>query len=85
MTPADLTVRDVMEAFPALVGADCPLRDVLTQMNERRIGSVLVVRDGRQLCGIFTERDLLRRVAIAPVVVTTGRMAHRISSRREIS
>jgi serine phosphatase RsbU (regulator of sigma subunit)/CBS domain-containing protein len=66
MTPSNLTVRDVMEALPAVVSPDCPLRDVLALMNERRIGSVLVVRNGQQLCGIFTERDLLRRVAFAP-------------------
>lgn len=32
-------------------------------MNDRRIGSVLVM-DGAHLVGIFTERDLLRRVVV---------------------
>lgn len=30
-------------------------------MNERNVGAVCVVEDGK-LCGIFTERDVLRRV-----------------------
>ncbi len=34
-------------------------------MNRLRIGAVIVVDDGQELRGIFTERDLLRRVAAA--------------------
>ena len=36
-------------------------REVARRMNERRIGSVLVMEGGR-LAGIFTERDVLTRV-----------------------
>lgn len=60
-----LTVREVMQPNPASVAPTCPVRDALAAMNERRIGSVLVT-DGGALVGIFTERDLLRRVAGAP-------------------
>jgi CBS domain-containing protein len=35
--------------------------DAVTLMRERKVGCVLVC-DGRQIVGIFTERDLLRRV-----------------------
>ena len=35
--------------------------DAVALMRERRVGCVLVC-DGRQIVGIFTERDLLRRV-----------------------
>jgi CBS domain-containing protein len=35
--------------------------DAIARMNERRIGSVLVM-DGERLAGIFTERDVLTRV-----------------------
>jgi IMP dehydrogenase len=34
------------------------------RMNEHSIGALLVTREG-QLCGIFTERDVLRRVVAA--------------------
>lgn len=62
-----LTVREVMEPAPVGVPPTASLGSVLALMNARRVGSVLVVRpdDGR-LAGIFTERDLLRRVADAP-------------------
>ena len=37
------------------------IRDAIHLMLDREIGAVLVVRDGRSI-GIFTERDVLRRV-----------------------
>ncbi|MFM8271888.1 MAG: PP2C family protein-serine/threonine phosphatase [Gemmata sp.] len=58
-----LTVRDVMQPQPVLVAPECPLRAVMAEMNQRRIGAVVVVRAGDELAGIFTERDLIRRVA----------------------
>jgi CBS domain-containing protein len=35
--------------------------DAVAEMNRHRVGSVLVI-DGGQLVGIFTERDVLRRI-----------------------
>ena len=35
--------------------------DAVAEMNRRRIGAILIV-DGERLVGIFTERDVLRRV-----------------------
>lgn len=43
------------------VPADATVREAVHVMNEHRIGSVLVFR-GKTLVGIFTERDVLRRV-----------------------
>lgn len=39
--------------------------DAIRQMNRQQIGAVLVV-DGGQVAGIFTERDVLRRVVGQP-------------------
>lgn len=61
-----LTVRQVMQAEPTTVDAECPLDVVLGMMNLQRIGAVIVTRPDRSAAGIFTERDLLRRVAVAP-------------------
>lgn len=60
-----LMVRDVMESQPVTVPPHCPLREVILLMNERRIGSVLITDSDRHLLGIFTERDLLRRIVDA--------------------
>ena len=43
------------------VGPDASVLDAALLMNEHRVGA-LVVLDGGKLAGIFTERDILRRV-----------------------
>lgn len=62
-------VRDVLRRKGAVIVALAPSATVLEAaqvMTDRSIGAVLVMDDGR-LLGIFTERDVLRRV------VATGR------------
>jgi CBS domain-containing protein len=57
-------VRELLSEKPVGVLTTSPDVTVLTAailMNERGIGSVLVL-DGESLIGIFTERDLMRRV-----------------------
>ena len=61
----ELTVRQVMQADPVAVDPACPLRDALARMNELRIGAVVVAHANGTLVGIFTERDLLKRIAAA--------------------
>lgn len=65
MTLPAVTVRQVMNPDPACVPLDTPIQEALRLMNARRIGTVLVVEDGDRLVGIFTERDLIRRVLTA--------------------
>src|SRR5581483_9227467 len=81
-----LTVRELMQSEPVLVGPERPVREVLAEMNRRRIGAVVVVNPDRSLLGIFSERDLLRRVADAdpgwrdyPVAHWMTRNPHAIS------
>jgi len=62
MQPSELTVGQVMQPHPILVHPEETVRAVLELMSESRIGSVLVASDDGQLLGIFTERDLLRRI-----------------------
>jgi serine phosphatase RsbU (regulator of sigma subunit)/CBS domain-containing protein len=67
MPSAVLTVRELMQPEPVTVDPDCPLDVVLSLMNIHRIGAVVVVNKSRGLLGIFTDRDLLRRVGLAAV------------------
>jgi CBS domain-containing protein len=46
------------------IGPDAPALDAANLMNARKIGSLLVMDDGR-LIGIITERDMLQRVLVA--------------------
>jgi serine phosphatase RsbU (regulator of sigma subunit) len=55
-----------MRADPVTVDPGCPLDVALGLMNLHRIGALVVVAGGNELVGIFTERDLLRRVGSAP-------------------
>ncbi len=52
-----------MQPDPIMVEPSLTIREVLSAMNSRRIGAVVVATPDRSLVGIFTERDLLKRVA----------------------
>jgi CBS domain-containing protein len=58
-TVSDLLARkrgDILTVTP-----ESTVLDAARMMNQREVGSVLVMQDGN-LVGIFTERDLMRRV-----------------------
>jgi CBS domain-containing protein len=61
------TIQDILERKGGKVVTIEPgatALDAIEKMNHNRIGS-LVVMDGDQVVGIFTERDVLKRVASA--------------------
>lgn len=56
-----------LDTYPALVVPEsASVGDAIRLMVERHVGAVLVVRDGRAI-GIFSERDVMRRVVISGV------------------
>jgi len=55
-------VKDVMTANPVTVKPDDTVWDAVVKMDQLGIGALPVVDDEGRLVGIFTERDLLRRV-----------------------
>lgn len=59
---SDLTVRDVYLDDAYEVDLEEPLDNVLANMAERHIGSVLVTREGK-LAGVFTVTDACRAFA----------------------
>ena len=54
-----LTVAEVMKTDIVSVTEDTPVEDAARIMTDRKIGSLLVLRDGR-LVGIITESDLFK-------------------------
>ncbi len=54
-------VAEVMNRDPIVVDVEATVVSAVNAMNERRTGCVLVQKEGR-LAGIFTERDVLRRL-----------------------
>jgi len=56
---ARLRARDVMVTEPYVVGFKAPLSEVVSQMAQRHIGSVIVTRKGK-LAGIVSAMDVCR-------------------------
>jgi CBS domain-containing protein len=56
------------------VASTITVAEAVDEMNKRRIGCILVIDKG-QIAGIFTERDVLRRVVGAGVDPRTTRLA----------
>lgn len=54
-------IGELMASDPLVVDADASVVAAVNAMNERKTGCVLVQKGGR-LVGIFTERDVLRKV-----------------------
>ena len=61
-------VRDILAQKGAAVVSISPASTVFEAaelMNDRSVGGLLVVDDDKNLVGVFTERDILRRVVVA--------------------
>ena len=61
------TVQDILSAKSSKVlttTREATVLDAINKMNEHRVGA-LVVCDGEQVVGMFTERDVLRKVAVS--------------------
>ena len=56
---ANLRVREVMSSPPITVPEDAPLEEAAKVMVEKKIGCLLVVRDG-DLVGVITETDIFK-------------------------
>lgn len=57
-----MLVRDVMTADPITTRADVGIKEALTRLAHLGITSMPVVDEGRRLCGIVSEADLIRDV-----------------------
>jgi CBS domain-containing protein len=76
------TVEDILMAKGSEVIVSAPTETVLDAarlMAEARVGSV-VIRQGSQVVGLFTEQDLLRRVVAAGKEPAAIRLADMMSS-----
>jgi acetoin utilization protein AcuB len=62
--PEEITVEDAMTSDPYVVSPDAPLNHVARVMEQRRIGSAIVVDHGG-LAGVFTLTDALHALVEA--------------------
>jgi CBS domain-containing protein len=59
------TVREILArkgSHVFTIGPEATVMDAATLMNEHKVGALVVIDDGRGVIGMFTERDVLRRV-----------------------
>ncbi len=63
-------IRELLPTLPAAValGHQTPVRDAIESMRQKQLSCVLVVERG-QLVGVFTERDVVMKVAATPLDV----------------
>ncbi|MFN8608864.1 MAG: CBS domain-containing protein [Vulcanimicrobiota bacterium] len=64
----------VSNTTPLTLGPDTTIREAARAMQKAKKGAVLIV-DGKKLCGIFTERDLVNRVIAAELDPATAILA----------
>ncbi len=64
----------------AALGPEATVLEAAALMNERGIGSVVVLDDKKRLAGIFTERDVLRRVVAEQRDPATTKLADVMTS-----
>ena len=71
-----MLIRDVIRnREPYSTKASATVQEAAEFMAERNIGAVCVVDDGGKLLGVFSERDVMKRVVVAkrdPLTVRVG-------------
>jgi CBS domain-containing protein len=72
-------IRRLEPRAPVSLSPDATVADAVSAMNEHRIGCVLVVI-GERLAGIFTERDIVRRICAGGEALDTLRLGDFMTS-----
>jgi CBS domain-containing protein len=60
-----MTLLDLCDPEPATVGLEANVAEAIRQMLDRHVGAVAVVDAERRVAGIFTERDVLRKLSLS--------------------
>jgi CBS domain-containing protein len=55
-----LKMRDIMCKKVVTAKEDTPIQEAVMLLNERHVGSIIVVNDEQKCMGVFTERDAIR-------------------------
>jgi CBS domain-containing protein len=60
-----MSVLEICDLEAAAVPVEASTADAIYLMLDRRVGAVAVVDEERRVAGIFTERDVLRKLALS--------------------
>ncbi|MBA3718880.1 MAG: CBS domain-containing protein [Nocardioidaceae bacterium] len=68
-----MRIKDVLAGKPAgavaTISPRATVRELLSMLAERNFGALIVSDDGKQMIGIVSERDVVRRLADGPEVL----------------
>ncbi len=88
-----MKILEMCDAETASVRIDATAEQAIRMMMDRHVGAVAVVDENGQIAGIFTERDVLRRLALSErdpkktsvrhVMTTPGELATRTTTPGE--
>lgn len=82
-----MTVGSVLEGKPIAsaetVGAHETLKEVCRRLGERRIGALMVVDESGRLCGIISERDVVRALGSDGTGALTASVAAHMTRKVE--
>lgn len=62
---------DLIQRAPIVTAPQTSLREALTLIHEKKVGSVLITEDGQEILGILTRDDVLSRVTLAGISLET--------------
>ncbi|MGH9556417.1 MAG: CBS domain-containing protein [Terriglobales bacterium] len=60
-----MNILELCDEVPAVVTLSASVRDAIQTMLDNRVGAVAIVDENRRVAGIFTERDVLQKLAIS--------------------
>jgi CBS domain-containing protein len=60
-----MNILEMCDSEAASVAVEASAEQAIRIMLDRRVGAVAIVDDDKKVAGIFTERDVLRRVALS--------------------
>lgn len=73
-----LKVRDLMCKTVITTSEDTTVQSAVQLLNERHVGSIIVINDKQQCVGMFTERDVIRLMAVKyPTTEPLGKVMSR--------
>jgi len=60
-----MTILDLCDTDAAAVGLEATVADAVRSMLELRVGAVAILDSERRVAGIFSERDLMRKLSLS--------------------
>ena len=60
-----MNILEMCDSEAANVAVDATAEQAIRAMLDRRVGAVAVIDENKKVAGIFTERDVLRRVSLS--------------------